>query len=70
MMKNFLYRYKLEIIGLPVGGFFGWLYWFYVGCDSGSCAISSNPVNSSIYGAILGALVAGLFRKEKVKQKT
>lgn len=41
-----------------IGACLGWLYWRYVGCSSGSCAITAHPVNSSLYGALMGWLVA------------
>lgn len=43
-----------------VGAGAGWVYWHYVGCSTGSCAITSHPLNSSLYGALMGWLVADL----------
>ncbi|MBL7931620.1 MAG: hypothetical protein JNL60_06955 [Bacteroidia bacterium] len=63
-MKNRIRKYKLEIIGSITGAVGGFLYWKFVGCASGSCAITSSPVNSSIYGAMMGALFFGLFKRE------
>jgi hypothetical protein len=37
------------------------LYYFYVGCASGTCAITSKPLNSSLYGAMMGGLFFNLF---------
>ena len=62
-MKVFL---KLAI-GIGLGAVAGFLYWYYIGCTSGSCAITSSPVNSSVYGAVMGALAMNMFKKE-VKQ--
>lgn len=66
-MKELIRKYKLEIIGLGVGAVAGWGYWFFIGCSSGTCAITSSPVNSTIYMAIMGVLVFGLFKKENKK---
>jgi len=33
-----------------------------VGCATGTCPLTSNPIISTIYGAVLGAVVAGSFR--------
>lgn len=63
-MKKLVFKYRLEIAGALTGAALGLLYWKFVGCESGTCAITSSPVNSSIYGAIMGALLAGLFKKE------
>ena len=48
------------IIGAAVGGGLGYLYYKLVGCASGTCPITSNPIISSIYGAVFGLLVAGM----------
>lgn len=69
MMKNRLTRrYLLLLIGAATGALLGYVYYLYVGCSSGTCAITSNPVNSTLYGAVLGALIADLFKKEKTKK--
>lgn len=47
-----------------MGTIAGFFYWQQIGCNSGSCAIASDPVNSSIYGAVMGGLVARVFKKE------
>ncbi|MCI0751577.1 MAG: DUF6132 family protein [Flammeovirgaceae bacterium] len=41
----------------------GYLYWYFVGCNSGSCAITSSPVNSTLYGAVIGGIIFNLFRR-------
>ena len=60
-------KYKPEVIGLILGTIAGWCYWKFVGCASGNCAITSHPLNSSLYGAVMGVLAAGLLKKEKAK---
>lgn len=66
-MKKFVKKQLLVIIGATIGGTAGYLYWKFVGCSSGSCAITSSPVNSSIYGAIMGGLFLSIFQKDKNK---
>ncbi len=62
---------KKQIIILSVAGLLGaatgFVYWYYVGCNSGSCAITSSPVNSSIYGAVMSILLVNVFQKETAK---
>jgi hypothetical protein len=41
------------------------LYWKYIGCMTGSCAITSDPIKSTIYFAILGGLLFGMFKREQ-----
>lgn len=62
---NFLIKHKLLFIGLIVGAMAGYLYYFFVGCNSGTCAIASRPLNSTLYGAAMGALLLTSFKKEK-----
>jgi hypothetical protein len=50
------------IIGIIVGGGLGFAYYKFVGCSSGTCPLTSNPVISTIYGAVLGGLLASSFR--------
>jgi hypothetical protein len=63
-MKRWINDNKLYLIGALLGAISGFLYWKFVGCNSGTCAITSNPSNSTIYGAIMGALVLSLFKRE------
>jgi hypothetical protein len=64
-MKNWM----IWGIGIVIGAAAGYLYWYYVGCMSGSCAISSSPVNSTLYGSLLGALTVNALRPAKRKNK-
>jgi phage shock protein E len=46
-------------MALPVlvGALAGYLYYYYIGCVSGACPITSNPWSSTLYGAVMGALL-------------
>ena len=58
------------IAGAFAGLVAGYLYWKYVGCATGSCPITSSPTISSIYGAVMGGLIGGTFKKKsKVDKK-
>jgi F0F1-type ATP synthase assembly protein I len=58
-------KYKRDLIGITLGAVAGFLYWKFIGCSSGTCMITSKPINSTLYGAVMGYLVAGIFKKEK-----
>jgi hypothetical protein len=64
---KFIKKYKLNIIGVITGAIGGYLYYYFVGCATGTCPITSKPFNSSLYGAIMGGLIVDLFKKEKTK---
>lgn len=64
---NFINKNKLSIIGAIAGAMGGFLYYYFIGCSNGTCAITSNPVNSTIYGAIMGGLLLTIFKKEESK---
>ncbi len=49
-----LLNYVLVVLG-AIGGF---VYYYYWGCTSG-CLIRSSPVLMTLYGALLGYLLAG-----------
>ena len=49
------------ILGIALGAGAGFAYWYFIGCTTGSCAITSSPLNSSIYGGVMGALVVNMF---------
>jgi len=54
-------------IGVVVGAIAGYLYYYYVGCASGTCSITSKPLNSSLYGALMGGLIFNMFIKSPKK---
>jgi hypothetical protein len=60
---KFLMKYKWIAVGSLAGAAGGYIYYAFAGCASGACAITSNPVISTIYGAMMGGLFFDLFRK-------
>ena len=53
--------------GIVVGAIAGYLYYYFAGCASGTCSITSKPLNSSLYGALMGGLVFNMFVKSPKK---
>jgi hypothetical protein len=41
-------------LGIAIGGLGGFLYYYFVGCTSGTCPITSNPYGSIITGGLFG----------------
>ncbi|MFM2377189.1 MAG: hypothetical protein RLZZ165_2286 [Bacteroidota bacterium] len=70
-MKTMKYikRYWPVGVGILAGAAGGYLYYHFEGCASGSCAITSSPVNSTLYGAMMGGLLLGTLVKKPIKTK-
>ena len=58
-------RYGLALAGLLIGGLGGYAYYHYVGCAGDTCPITSRPLNSIVYGAVMGILLFTSFQSEK-----
>lgn len=56
-----------------VGASLGFAYYYFIGCQSGSCPITSNPIISTLYGLMVG-VVAGfdtrMFKSNKQEQSS
>ena len=57
---NFMIFLPIFIAGL-IGAVGGYMYYRLVGCVSGTCAITSNPYLSTLYGSVMAGLVGSLF---------
>ena len=68
-MKEFLMKHRLKITGLLVGAIGGYLYYHYVGCNTGTCPITSNPWRMTAYGSVIGLLIFDVFKKEIPRKK-
>ena len=55
--------------GLAFGAVLGFGYYYYIGCASGTCAITSNPYISTAYGAMIGLVFMWPSEVKNVEQK-
>ncbi|MCU0462594.1 MAG: DUF6132 family protein [Bacteroidales bacterium] len=62
-----LKRFKLILIFGVLGAAGGFLYWKFIGCQSGTCPIKSVWYWSTLYGALIGALVGSIIRDMVLK---
>ena len=46
------------IIGVVAGGALGFLYHRLVGCSTGACVLTARWWTATLYGALVGALIA------------
>jgi len=71
-MQNFFSKNKLKIIFILVGATAGFLYWKFVGCNSGTCPLKSVWYWSTLWGAVMGYLIGDLiagFVEKRKKRK-
>ncbi|WP_017258983.1 DUF6132 family protein [Pedobacter arcticus] len=54
---KFLINNKLVFLGIVIGSIAGYAYYHFVGCTTGTCSITSKPLNSTLYGAIMGGIL-------------
>ena len=59
----------MTYIGILIGGVAGFLYWYFIGCASGTCPITSNKFISVAYGALLGSLLFSTFAGSATKKR-
>ncbi len=45
------------IAGIMIGAVLGFAYYKLVGCPTGSCPLTRNPITTTLYGALMGALM-------------
>ena len=67
-MMTFIEDNILYLIGGVIGAISGYLYYIYVGCNSGTCPITSSPTVSVIWGAVMGGLLLSIFKKGEKKE--
>lgn len=64
-MKQIILKRILPVVA---GAALGFAYYYYIGCVSGTCPITSNPYISTAYGGLLGGLLS-FPSKRKKKEK-
>lgn len=69
-MKQIIRNNWMYILGFLLGAIGGYAYWYYIGCSSGTCPITSSPLMSVIFGVVLGSTIGGMFKKEGKNSET
>ena len=57
-----------RILPILVCGLLGYVYYYLIGCNNG-CPIQINPYASTIYGAVIGAILSFPSRDSKNNSK-
>ncbi len=62
---NIWLKRSLVILAGAAGGY---AYYYFIGCVSGTCPITSNPYISTAYGALIGGLAGWTSSPNKQKE--
>lgn len=54
MMQNIWFK---RVAAVLLGGAGGFAYYYFIGCASGTCPITSSPYISTGYGALIGVIL-------------
>jgi len=60
-------KYLPALILTLLGAVGGYLYYRLVGCVGGACPITSNPIISTLYGAVIGFLLGTIVTPDRKK---
>ncbi len=60
--KNMLIKKVLPVLG---GALLGYAYYYFIGCNSGTCPITSNPYISTFYGALIAFILVFPTKKKE-----
>lgn len=67
-IKSLLKKRWLRIAGTVAGLLGGYLYYHFIGCNSGTCPITSNPWVSTLYGGLIGFLLSDIVKPKNKKE--
>lgn len=67
-MKNLFKKAAWVLPGLVLGAVGGFFYWKFYGCN-GTCLITSSPVKSILYFAVMGAIANSAFKPKQKETK-
>ena len=59
-MKKHMKKWLCPALFILGGALAGLGYYALVGCSTGSCAITSSPLNSMVYMGLIGWLLSGV----------
>jgi hypothetical protein len=64
--KLFFLKKVLPVIG---GATLGYAYYYFIGCYSGTCPITSNPYISTFYGGLIALILVFPSKSKKDERK-
>jgi hypothetical protein len=67
-MKRQFSRYKLHLLFILIGIVAGYIYWYYIGCQSGTCPLTSIWYYHAGIGGLGGYIMADIVVDIKKKR--
>jgi hypothetical protein len=58
------------LIGTIAGAAGGFAYYYFIGCSSGTCPITSSPYVSILWGGLMGYLLGDMFVKKNTTKES
>ena len=65
LLSNRIFRYSMFIF---LGGLGGFAYYYFIGCQTGTCPITRNPYISTSYGMLIGLVLSFDSKKKKSQE--
>jgi hypothetical protein len=65
LLNNRLFRISMFIF---LGGIGGFAYYYFIGCQTGTCPITRNPYISTSYGVLVGLVLSFDSKKKKNRE--
>ena len=59
-----------RVLPVFIGAVLGYAYYYFIGCNTGTCAIASNPYITIAYGALMGLVFALPSKSKKAKEES
>lgn len=69
MKEDMIKKWWPLLTGIALGAIGGYAYWHEIGCASGTCMITSRPLNSTLYGAVMGGLLSNIVKDFSLSKK-
>jgi hypothetical protein len=65
-MKKILIKMSLFAVS---GALLGYAYYYFIGCRTGSCPLTGNPLITTLYGMLMGTVLGFDSRIFQLKKK-
>jgi hypothetical protein len=62
-------KHRVSLLGFAIGSLGGYLYWYYVGCLTGTCPLKKLWYYDALLGGLIGLLFADAIHSIIVKRK-